>query len=429
VSSPPVNASVETVRLELVRDFVAEMPTLRGALRETEPWLTASLESLRAELPLPQSTGSFVAKPFYRPPGSDRSFYYCPGSLAPGWPSPRAGRAVVAFKGVEPRAADFDGVIEHLQLPRASPHRIGEHFVREERKIPACVSLAEASQDAARAADVQVAHLQAYGTLGRFPLPLFVFRHADEAVAAVLERLRAVLSDRTFETVEPWVQAGLGVYVYYYPTPPTRARDIDSILERLGFRQRSLALLRLCDPDRIVLRWVSAFVRMLYLGFSPGSLDSYRTGICCQPQNACIDGGFVDLDSVTPFAAFRDDRAVDVALQFSVESLFQTVRALVAGTTDAAGPQSQEVRVDLHHLNLHLLALIEDALEREGRPGLSLDGRVRRYFTPARSYEALMDRLVTYYSPRTSAVVASASTFPDFGMALITAARDEQTDR
>jgi hypothetical protein len=71
----------------------------------------------------------------------------------------------------------------------------------------------------------------------------------------------------------------------------------------------------------------------------PGALPSFRTGICCQPQNACIDGGFVDLGSLTPLSTLRDDTAVYAALQFSTESLLNTIRALVAGSTDPTRPE------------------------------------------------------------------------------------------
>lgn len=415
---------INTVELQPVWSFTAEHPELREALAETEPWLAPALETLAIRLPLPETVGAFVARPFYRPPGSYRCFYYCPSSLHDeGSGRSAGGRAVVAIKGLEPCTRDVNVVLRDLKRACYSPHNIAEHLIFEERKIPASLGLAEALREAKRAAEIQSAHVRVYGSLARLPFPLFVFRHSVEVERQILEMLRRELSDDALETVEPWVACGLGVYVYYYPTAPVRARDIDLLLQGLGFQQRMFALIGLCDPEEVIRRWVCLFVRMLYLGVLPGTLPSFRTGICCQPQNACIDGGFVDLDSLTPLIALRDDTAVYAALQFSTDSLLNTVRALVAGSTDSMRPEGLEGRFDLHHLNLYVLALIQDGILNEARQELGLDIRISRYYTSARSFEGLVNRVSPYYSPLNPDFAEAARRFNDFGLSLIAAAR------
>ena len=416
--------ALETVELEPVWSFTAENPELREALAQTEPWLTQTLDTLAVRLPLPRTVKTFVAKPFYRPPGSYRCFYYCPSSLDDEGPGGSAGRAVVAIKGLEPCSPDVDVVLRDLKRACYSPHNIAEHLIFEENKIPASLGLPEALREAKRAAEIQSAHLRVYGSLARLPFPLFVFRHSVDVERQILENLRRRdLSDAALETVEPRITRGLGVYVYYYATPPVRARDVELFLQGLGFQQRMFALIGLCDPEEIIRRWVCCFVRMLYLGVLPGALPSFRTGICCQPQNACIDGGFVDLDSLTPLAALQDDTAVYGALQFSTESLLNTVRALVAGSTESARPEGLHARFDLYYLDRYVQTLIHDALGSEARPGIELDIRITRYYAPTQSFEGLVNRLGTYHTPPNPKFAEAARSFTDFGLSLIAAAR------
>jgi hypothetical protein len=251
-----------------------------------------------------------------------------------------------------------------------------------------------------------------------------VFRHSDDVIGLARDKLRHYLSAAAFQGMEPQLEAGLGAYLYYYPAAPTRVRDVEFLLDGLDFRARALALAtQVCDPDDVICRWVRGFVRMLYLGFLPGSLPSFRTGICCQPQNACMDGGFVDLDSLTALDELRDDTAVYAALQFSTDSLIRTVRTLMAGSSDPTRAEGHDVRVDLHYFSQYVSALVQDAIEAEARPGLELDPRILKYFTPARTAADLVDRLGTYYSRKTD-FDAATHDFGKFGLSLVQSARD-----
>lgn len=394
---------------------------LEAALAGAERWLPGVSKTLSGQLPVPKTVAPFVTRPFFRPPGSYRSFYYGPSTLA--GVGSAAGKGVVAIKGLEPCLADVDALFDDLRRACYSPHNVAEHFVFVEHKIPACLGLNEALREAERAAAIQRLHLRHYGALARLPLPLLVHRHSDDVLARMTEKLSRLLGTTAFREIEPMLGSGLGAYAYYYPTAPLRVRDIDQLLHGLSFQDRLLRLLGgVCDPEHVINRWVCGFVRMLFLGFLPGSLASLRSGICCQPQNACVDGGFVDLDSLTPLDELRDDTAVAAALQFSVESLLQTVGALAIGGADAAR-DGREVRTDLHHLWQYVLGLIDEAIKTEARPGLELDARIRRYFTAPRAFEDLVARLRSYYSPR-SAFDSTSQEFHQLGGELMKSARE-----
>jgi len=246
-----------------------------------------------------------------------------------------------------------------------------------------------------------------------------VFRHSTDTVGRTRDALRHHLSPAALERIGPELEDGLAVYLYYYPSVPTRARDVEYLLDGLDFRARTFKLVaEVCDPEGVIRLWVRGFVRMLYLGYLPGSLASFRTGICCQPQNACLNGGFVDLDSLTPIAELRDDTAVFAALQFSVDALIRTVRTLVAGSSDGTRGESTDNAVDVHYLSRYVSSLVEQSFETEVRPGLELDPRIARYFAPPRTYAELVDRLCTYYSPQT-AFAGPNRLFGKFGLSLL----------
>lgn len=403
------------IRLSPARDYLAENPALAAAVAETAPWLADATAELRLGVPVPETVKPFATRPYFRPPGNHRSMYYAP-SLFPD--ALETCRGVIAFKGLEPCVPDFEALLQELRRPCYSPHNMAEHLVFEEHKIPGCVGLPEAIREAERACVIQTAHLRAYGSLAHLPLPLLVCCHPEDVLAQATEQLRHTLSSAAFHTIESLLHSGLGIYIYYYPAAATRARDVDYTLLGLDFRSRSFTLVtKVCDPDDTIRGWVRTFVRMLYLGFLPGSLASLRTGICCQPQNACIDGGFVDLDSLTAIEELPDDTAVNAALQFSTESLIRSVRTLVAGECDPTRAESPDIRVDLHCLTQYVFALLHDALEAESRPGLRIDSRIERYFTPVLTFADLVDRLGAYYSPASEFATAQRS-FGQSGLAL-----------
>jgi hypothetical protein len=411
---------LDFVTLTPVRGFAADNDAL-ARFEATEPSFAEVIDGLVEAMPVPPTVAAFSSGAYCRPPTSSRCFYVFPGADDDGGPGARGG--VVAFKGLEPCSGDFGELLADLRRGGPSIHNIAEHFVHEEGKVPGCLTLREALHEAERGSAYQTAHLEAYGEEAHTPVPVFVFRHADDVVARTANALRLNLSATAFRAVERELEQGLGVYVYCYPSLPTRVRDIDYLLRGTAFRERLLAILGdVCDPGEVIQGWITGVVRMLYCGFIPGSLASWRTGVCCQPQNACIDGGFVDLDSLTRFDELVDDTAVIAALHFSVESLIDSVRTLVAGRSDSAWVERQSTLVDVHHFREYVLALVRTAVQREARPGLKLDHRVSTYLVPAIDLAALVGRLDTS-SCRSSAFNRQAQEFRQTLPALLRSAR------
>lgn len=386
---------MDVVALPLLHDLADDGRPLVVRAAEHEADLADAISTFRKGLPPPPSTEPFVRESYYRPPGSARSFYRrLSGEDAR---AEGAHHGVVAIKGMEPLSPTFQEGLLRLTGPGHTPHSVAEHFVVEEGKVPGCLTLDEAVTEAQRALELQRAHVAAYGELARIPLPLLVFQHTEDTKNRVLGQLAGILPDATARLARARADDGLGVYVYYYPSAPLRVTHVEYLLRGRSFGQRTLELLSICDPEVTVRRWVTTFVRMLYLGYVPGSLASLHTGLCCQPQNACVDGGFVDLDSVTPLPALRHDSDVTAALAYSYEEMVRTVSRLLIGGVEDARLEQDRVRLDRHHVSHYVLRLLRDSLQSEARPGLEMDPRIIRYLEPPPSADELIARLSGYF--------------------------------
>lgn len=381
---------------------------LEAVVRAAAPWALPYAADLSWLVP-PPSTEAFAADGWIRPPGSARSVYRRESSTS----------GVLAVKGMEPTVTGFADALDDLLRPCYTPHNIAEHFVFEERKVPGCLTLAEALGEAERAAAIHTAHIAAYGTPAHVPLPLAVLRHSRDIEERVYRSLRDRLSEAALDAVAASLRGGLGVYVYHYPTVPLRVTHLDYLLRGKSFPKRTLHLSMLTDPERTIREWVTGVVRLLYLGFLPGTLAALRSGICCQPQNACLDGGFVDVDSVTPLEALPDDRAVQAALQFTTEELVRTVHTFLAGGVGPSEADAGRVRVDQHQVTQYVLALVEEAIRTEGRPGCELDPRVLEHFRPAHSLDQLVPRLATFYATASRSSAQAWRAFDDAGPAMV----------
>jgi hypothetical protein len=377
------------VDAELVRDFPGELPALADALASELPaWVATAHDALRGHVVMPPSCRAFRAGAFFRLPRHRRSFYFSGDA---------AESDVVAIKGTEPGAPDIDAWLTDLCAAliedglRSTQARVAEHYALCERKVPAAYSLAEAIREATIAAEVQAAHRTAYGTLAAVPFPLAIHRLPRPIADVFVERLRPRLSAHALRAIDDQLRDGLAVYTYYYPNPPLRVSQFSEQHEREAYCDR-LAKVTACDPLAVIDGWVDLFVRLLALGYLPASLGSRGSGDCCNPDNAVLDGGFTDLDSLVSIAELRSDTEFAATLHYSVASLCTTVRTLLV-RRPPPGQRSFDV-VDLW-ISKRITTCVQRALASEPRP---VDPRVHAYFDPALEHAALIDNLRAYFA-------------------------------
>jgi hypothetical protein len=377
---------LSTTQARLVRDPLREHPSLGRALQgaaETS-WVADAIESLRREIPLPPSCKAFTGA-FFRPPAHNRCFYL----------RPRNSGGVLAFKGLEPLAPGHEQVLRNLQRTPTTgiltnQKRWAEHFALREFKVPGTMTLREAEEEATIAAAYQVRHLEAYDELAHIPLPLAVHSHGKEVHARVLAGLRPLLSRPAYERVVASSGTGLGAYVYYYPAVCTRVSELNRELPDGGFDERLARLSAQLDPAVIIDRWVRNITRMFYLGYLPASYANYGTGQLCGAQNAVIDGGFVDADSLTPIQDLIDDVYFFDSLHFAIgRSFAQTVQTLLVKAVERNDMVDMTNKLTVDYLTTRFRA----AFETEARPGLALDSRIVEYFSPTSSIAELTARL------------------------------------
>ncbi|MBI4820818.1 MAG: hypothetical protein HY791_31425 [Deltaproteobacteria bacterium] len=396
--------------LELVLDFLPADPAVSAPV---DPWVRDIARRLREDVPAPPSVMPFENDTAFRPPSSHRAFYLWPGLIDP------THRPVVSLKGMECLAADFPALLRHLRRPSYSPHNQLEHLVFEENKVPGCLTLEEARVGASRAAELQAAHATEFGEVARLPTPIAVFRHTEAAETAVLSELRIMLSRPALDRVTPLVRSGLGVYAYGYSCPPLRVRDVEYLLRGRSFWTRAEDLSSLLDVELVLGRWMSLLARMLWLGFLPATLGSLRTGTICQPQNVCVDGGFVDLDSVVRVEELPDDASVELGLELTLDGMRETVESLVLGRPAKGGRGHSEA----HEVSRFVSAQLRAAIEREARPGLTLDARLVRFFDTPKSLSELTQRLATHQQAPSPAFDFATRKFAPLGSKLFAAAR------
>ncbi|MBL9102521.1 MAG: hypothetical protein JNL82_16285 [Myxococcales bacterium] len=346
-------------------------------LRRDHPHLLAAAARLDPSPPLPRTIR-----------GHDESWLRLPEHYRSVL-RPLDGGGVLVLKGAEPALADFAELIAWMAATTfRGPSNAGhapmlEHLALRERKVPGALTLREAEREATVALHVQALHLAHYGELARLPVPLAIHTFSGEALQAAARAWRAHLSPAAQEHVREHLAAGLAVYAYAYLGWPVRARSYTRRLpgEDEPARRRRIEAY---DVATIIDRWTRLLIRLLYLGYMPYSYHNEGLGACFDAGNACLDGGFVDVDSLTPIAGLRDDGEVFDALVASLAGLDRTIERLLPDDCE------RETREVLRRG--HVWACYRRALDSEARPGLRLDPRVREAIEPL-EFPRLVHRL------------------------------------
>jgi len=308
---------------------------------DADRWIGAGVgDALVAGVPILRDVHEVDHGPYLRPSGHRRAFYVRDGAGAGG---------VLAVKGTEPLAANFGDFLDEIAAARVGVEvRLGspavdrtlsraelgglDKFPILEGKVPGAVTVREALGEAHAALAIQRAHVARHGAPARLPLPVLVGRWPAEVTGRVEAELKARMTGRGLDLALAALSGGLGVYVYRYPTVPIRLAHLAVPDARRGadVAGRLAAIARHVDPRAIVDGWLGLTARMLALGFVPKDPRAVVSGDCLQVQNACLDGGFTDVESVAPSGGL-DERALRDAVRRTAHELALDATRLLFG--------------------------------------------------------------------------------------------------
>jgi hypothetical protein len=365
-----IGVNFETTRS--IFDLSSENQDVFDALVRRAPQVEEALEAIQRRIPLPKSAIACVQGRFYRLPNHNRSFCYSVSDSVSIVDSP-----AVVVKGSEPLLQDFERMIDWmLQAPlRTSSRVMADHFPLAEGKIPGALSAREAMHEAQIALDVQKRHLMHYGDLATIPVPLLVHSISQQGNEACIALLREKLSQSAFERIDPLLQKGLAIYVYYYPSPPIRA----NFMGDLGMPGFGLFSEKKHDEHSVVSKWAQLLIRLLYLGYLPYNVRNDGLGACMDFGNAAVDGGFCDPDSIIAV----DGRADDEFFYESVIQSFKIFQNTVERFLGLSDTYSLYPSIESFACWQYIHHLLKDAVATEGRPGLQLDPRFLKVMSPA----------------------------------------------
>lgn len=327
-------------------------------------------DALGAEVVPVVGTGSDRPAPLIGLRNHDRTVYYRPERSTDD-------RGVLAFKGVPMPESDLQSHLARLGVSQPRPDepwpRSGlEHLVFVEHKVPMALTGLEARREFRCALDVRRRIAQIRPDRPRLPRPLRLWRWPEESAEAFTRVVCAHLGTRAAESVRASLTDGPHVYVYYYPDVPRRVVDGASSVD---------------DPRETIRRWVALFAHFLAVGYVPAGTESRGFGSCCGPQNAVIDGGFVDLDSVVPLDEIASS---DVAsnLDYALRSLTRSV-AILLGVPDPKRRDSARASIVFQAT----CAAVREVVDGLASRGVSVDPRVLSTLRAAGGIEQAADFL------------------------------------
>lgn len=414
--SPPREADAEAtlippvarIPLEPVWSLGTAAPALLRVISHV-PWVAEEYRTLEREALIATTVAPFSEAGYTRPIGHLRSFYL-----------ERDG-ARVAYKGTELHAADFSDALRALsQFRSCDPHpphlttsllSLADRFAVMEHKAPGVALLTEVMAEATAATELQLAHLARHGELARLPVPLHVHRWSDDAAAAYLAAVLPTVTARSAPIIERLISGGLGTIAYYYPGAAPRVNAIGfehpelyrELTHRISLPDR-LAVLEAGYPLReTIASWLQLVSRMLALGFFPNDpYGNYLLGECIQWQNAVLDGGFVDVDSITAMRTIPGERAFTETFVAMIVELATTLRKLLLGPVQHANLEYKDPSLATALLVMAVWDGIRRGVELERAAGGLADARLEQLVSEGDTY-AFVRRCLTAMHPRPDA--------------------------
>ncbi|MEJ7598959.1 MAG: hypothetical protein WKG01_13710 [Kofleriaceae bacterium] len=366
--------SVSIGSADIVWSLDSAAPRLAQALEAASPWVRKTYDSLKTGMFVGTTCRTFNAGAFFRPAGHYRAFYMR-----------GADDGVLGIKGTEVFATDVHEMlvgIKHIRHTRNDKkHSHIEHLPIIEQKVPMALLVDEALPEAIKAQAFQTAHLERYGELAAVPVPLIVVKWPDPVVATFREMLMPMLSERAAALVDQRLVSGLSAYVYHYRSLPLRALHIDAAIDSKqpshdGYRHRLAALEGRTDARQVLTDWVALVARMFALGYMPCTHALHETGQCLRSNNAVVDGGFVDLDSLQLMSTIKSDEEFAETLFVTLHELTDTVMTFALGSGLAksnVGPSSLAIS---HHVYALVRDELRSAIDEEAARGVEFDPRL-----------------------------------------------------
>lgn len=334
------NEGVTTAKLETVFDADRDAPAQMAELSRTLPQIKRVMGSLRDYLPLTPSAGigPHCDGAFYRLPNHYRSVsYVMPGGEGE---DPDAIPGAIVFKGTEPLLPDFGDYFDWmLSTPfRSSPLPLGLHFPLDMKLPPAAMWIYESVAEQEVATKLQAKYLAEYGCVARLPVPLFVFKYTDDQVARYAQTVRVRVSETAYKKFSNKLYDGLGVEVYYYPSLPVRVADLASgnLAEVLDI---PLSSRQVTDTTE---KWTRLLAELLQLRYMPYVPWHHGMGGCVDTGNVCLDGGFNDLLTLSPFDAIPSQTLMRRSYGASLRLLADSIAAYCNAAAGASGTVAQE---------------------------------------------------------------------------------------
>lgn len=401
-------------------DLATSAPALYESACRQSPNLARACDAFREDPPLPSSAEMGREGRIYRPPRHYRSYCY---ELADDAPTDDLSSDVLVVKGAEIALDDYPKLIEWL---KSRPCRnyiknrsMIDNLAIRERKVPGAMTLHEAEVEKNIGLAVHRAHLEHYGTLAHIPVPVLTLGVPDEKVERAKSILKSTLVQAGWERIEPHIDHGLAIFIYYYPSAPLR---LDQVLEYGALREQVpewadigglgtakkmpsflSSALQNFDAEAAFEGWMQLFVRLLYLDFLPFTSNAIMHGSMLASSNLCIDGGGCDIDSIVSMKDYPDDH-------FIMESFISSVGQLHRTVATAFGLPADQGELD-NLIYGFLLAQFRRIIEQERRETVQLHPLIERVL----SLQSFMDaaELVPYLSRIPGAKLAHVTSLSD----------------